>query len=101
MPKMLINLRSDGHVYNFNDNDILLYDAKKDEFYTVTEEIFFAKMRSELNKVIKDNEETVKKLKDETEAIKKENAEFMKKIQKINEDLIEMVKNFISQQEGK
>ena len=95
MPKMIINLKPGINQENFENGDMLIYDATKKQFYVVTEEAFFDKTNSRINELVKKYDGIVAELKSDNEKMAKENQEFMLKIQESNEKLIEMVENFI------
>lgn len=95
MPKMIIDLKPGINQENFENGDMLIYDATKKQFYVVTEETFFDKTNSRINELVKKYDEIVAELKSDNEKMVKENQEFKLKIQESNEKLIEMVENFI------
>lgn len=106
MPKMIIDLRDNVNETNFKRGDMLVYDATKGDFYTVTEESFFDKTNTKINEIIEENRKNTESLKQkyddvvanlikENEELKQENKEFTLKIKESNGKLIDMVENFI------
>lgn len=95
MPKMIINLRPGVNAENFKNGDILVYDAAKKDFYTVTEETFFDKTNSKINELVKKYDKVVEELKVDNQKKAQENQQFKIMIQESNAKLIEMVENFI------
>ena len=95
MPKMIINLRPGVNAENFKNGDMLVYDATKKDFYTVTEETFFDKSNSKINELVKKYDKVVAELKADNQKMAQENQQFKIMIQESNAKLIEMVENFI------
>lgn len=95
MPRIIIDLKSGINQNNFKNGDMLVYDEKRKEFYTVTEKSFFDKTNSKINELKKAYDEKIAKIEQEKNEILKSNEEFTLNIQESNKKLIEMVENFI------
>ena len=98
MAKTVINMKA-SDIGKFNDNDLLLFDKSKDQFYRTTADGFFKAYETKL-------EELKKKYDDDVSNLKKENEEFktaiiseMEKFKKQTRDdmsyLTSLVKNLL------
>lgn len=93
--KVVINLRNGTNLRDLNNNDILMYDATRKDFYVVTPETFFDKYESKLNALLERYDKNNNSMKNEIDSLKKEFYDFTVKIKDSNSKLIEMVEKFI------
>lgn len=92
---ILINLRPGVNMRDLKNGAILIYDATKNDFYTVTEDTFFDKYESKLNKLLERYDGRDMEMKKEIDNLKHQYAEFTKSIKENNDKLIDMVEKFI------
>lgn len=95
MAKVVMNVRT-SDIGQFNDNDILLYDKSKNEFYKTTADNFYKPYEIKLEELKKRYDENMAKMEAENQSIRKDNEEFKKLIKSDIRDLTELVKNFIN-----
>ena len=92
---MLIKLRDGINIRDLQNGSILVYDAIKNEFYTVSENDFFDKYESKLNKLLERYDARDNEMKIEIQNLRKQYLDFTKAIQENNKTLINMVEKFI------
>lgn len=106
MPKMIINLKSGTSISDFKNDDILLYDNDKGQFYRTTSTSFFNKYElkltqlketydSKISKIMADNAEFQANVKEILEQLRAENSEFKKTIQENQATMINMVEALV------
>lgn len=110
MAKMVLNLRDDVKVEDLKNGSVLVYDNSKNEFYSVSPDLFFLKYEKKLDDLLKrydkkviDMEKSQKTFMSKVESGLEENQnkynDFTRKIKDSNEKMINMVEKFISEKE--
>ncbi len=99
MAKMMINLRSGVSMRDLQNGSILIYDATKNDFYTVTPEKFMEDYEIKFKKLSQNCNDRISKIEnsyqEKNDELTKKQNDFISKIQATNEKLIQMVEAFI------
>lgn len=110
MAKIVLNLRDDVKIEELKKGSVLVYDNSKNEFYSVSPELFFLKYENKLDELLKrydkkviemekDQKNFMNKVESGLEENQKKYNDFTKKIKESNEKMINMVEKFISEKE--
>lgn len=105
MSKIMVDIRS-SDIGKFKDNDVLIYDENKKQFYKTTAETFFKEYELKLNALLKRYDEQFKTLKQENSKLNQSfemlktnlnifSEQLVEKNKTMNEKLIQMVEDFI------
>lgn len=106
MPKMIINLKSGTSISDFKNDDILLYDEEKGQFYRTTSDSFFNKYElkltdlkktydSKISEIEANNAKFQANIKEIVDQLQIENTEFKKIIQENQAAMINMVETLV------
>ena len=99
MAKIVIDVRDDVDIGKLKSGSVLVYDNKNKNFYAVTSEQLFNKYEKKLNELLKRYDSKVEELERENKEYKAQQIEFIKSVQQINANLIDMVEKFIKGEE--